>query len=102
MLRRRQEALGAPEVVVEVIRTSPLIDKLDVYRALGVPEVWVFRAGALTVHALDAAAGGYLVRPTSAFVPGLDLAMVARYAMREDTTQALREFEAEVRAASSP
>jgi hypothetical protein len=33
-------------------------------------------------------------------VPTLDLAMIVRYAKREDTTKALRAFEAEARAAA--
>src|ERR1700722_8340393 len=32
---------GYPEIVLEVIHTSPLLDKLDVYRVFGVAEVWV-------------------------------------------------------------
>jgi Uma2 family endonuclease len=85
-----------PEIVLEVVHTSPLIDKLDVYSAFGVAEVWVFRNGAFTLYALDAA-GRYQVRPSSARVPGLAFEVVARYAVREDTPQALREFEAEIR-----
>jgi Uma2 family endonuclease len=91
----------APEIVIEVIRTSPLLDKLAVYLALGVQEVWVYRARAITVHVLDAAAGRYVARSSSVLVPTIDLAMVARYVEREDTLQALREFEAEVRAPRS-
>jgi Uma2 family endonuclease len=86
-----------PEIVLEVIATSPLVDKLDVYRAFGVAEVWVFREGAFTIRALDAKSGRYETRPASALVPGLDFGMVARYARREDTPQALREFEEEIR-----
>jgi Uma2 family endonuclease len=89
-----------PEIVVEVIRTAPLLNKLDVYRALGVPEVWVFRSGAFIADVLDPRTGEYTACRSSALVPSLDLAMVARHATREDTTQALRDFEAEVRAAS--
>lgn len=85
-----------PEIVLEVIHTSPLLDKLEVYRSFGVAEVWVFRDGAFTLHALDVATGIYEVRPRSALVPGLDLTMVARYVLREDTPQALREFEAAI------
>ena len=86
-----------PEIVVEVVHTSPLLNKLDVYRAFGIAEVWVFRNAAFTVHALDRLANRYEARAASALVPGLDLAIVARYAVRDDTPQALREFEAEIR-----
>ncbi len=85
-----------PEIVLEVIHTSPLLDKLDVYVGMGVREVWVFQDGAFTIHELDRAANAYVVRPASSLVPSLDFAAIARYAMRQDTPQALREFEAEL------
>ncbi len=86
-----------PEIVIEVVHTSPLINTLDVYRIFGVAEVWVFREGAFTLHALDRAHDRYDVCPSSTLVKGLDFALVARYAVREDTPQALRDFEAEIR-----
>ena len=32
-----------PEIVLEVINTSPLLNKLEVYSAMGVAEVWIFQ-----------------------------------------------------------
>jgi Uma2 family endonuclease len=93
-----KELARAPEIVIEVIRTSPLLDKLAVYLALGVQEVWVYRSGVLAAHVLDPDASRYVARASSAILPSLDLAMVARYVQRKDTMHALREFEAEVRA----
>jgi Uma2 family endonuclease len=87
-----------PEIVLEVIHTAPLIDKLDVYAAFGIAEVWVFRSGAFTIHVLDAARGRYETRADSERMPGLDFGMVARYAVREDTPEALWEFEGEIKA----
>jgi Uma2 family endonuclease len=87
---------NAPEIVLEVIHTTPLLDKLDVYAGLGVAEVWVFRAGAFSLHQLDPASGVYVRSTRSALLPDLDFAVVARYAVREDTPQALREFEGEI------
>jgi Uma2 family endonuclease len=86
-----------PEIVLEVVHSTPLVDKLSVYAAFGVAEVWVFRSGAFTIHALDRASGRYAVRPDSALVTGLDFACVARFAQRDDTPRALREFEALLR-----
>jgi Uma2 family endonuclease len=86
-----------PEIVLEVVHASPLLNKLDVYRGFGVAEVWVFHEGAFTVHAFDGAAGRYDVVPASRLIPSLDLALLARYAVREDTPQALREFERDIR-----
>lgn len=45
---------GVPDIAIEVIVTSGLVDKLDVYAGLGVPEVWTWRpdAGAIEIHQL--------------------------------------------------
>jgi Uma2 family endonuclease len=86
-----------PEIVLEVIHATPLVDKLSVYAAFGVAEVWVFRNGAFTIHALDRASGRYAARLDSALVTGLDFARVASFALRGDTPRALREFEALLR-----
>jgi Uma2 family endonuclease len=86
-----------PEIVLEVIHTSPLLNKLDVYAGFGVPEVWVFRDGAFVLFVLDRAANAYTQVSRSALLPELDFAMIARYAVRTDTPKALRELEAELR-----
>ena len=41
-----------PDVAIEVVVSSPLLDKLEVYRGLEIGEVWVFRAGKFTIHRL--------------------------------------------------
>ena len=87
-----------PDIVLEVIHTAPLLDKLDVYAKLGVPEVWIFKSGAFAVHALDAEERVYRVVSKSVHLPDLDLALIARHAMRQDLPQALRELDAALRA----
>jgi Uma2 family endonuclease len=42
-----------PDITLEVIVTSPLLDNLEVYCGLGVREVWVFRNAAFQVLALQ-------------------------------------------------
>jgi Uma2 family endonuclease len=83
-----------PEIVIEVIRTPPLIDKLPIYAAMKVGEVWIFRDGAFTVHVLDVASATYRVVSSSPLLPELDFTVLARFVTREDTGDALREFEA--------
>lgn len=89
-----------PQIVLEVIHSSPLLNKLDVYAPMGIQEVWVFRDGAFRIYVL-AADGSYGDAPggASRLLPTLDFAMVARYAVRSDTPRALREFEQEMDAA---
>ena len=85
-----------PHIVLEVVHSAPLLNKLEVYAPMGIQEVWIFREGAFRICEL-ASNGTYgeAPRATSKLVPGLDLTMVARYAVRSDTPRALREFERE-------
>ncbi len=86
-----------PEIAIEVVHSSPLLDKLDVYAPMGIEEVWVYAAGAFTLHRLDGTA--YVRAAKSELLPGLDFDLLARFVPREDTLAALREFEAAVRGA---
>jgi Uma2 family endonuclease len=79
-----------PDIVLEVIHTSPLLDKLHVYAGLGVPEVWLFRRGAFEVHRL--AGDHYDSIERSQFLPELDLALIARLAAYPDQQDALDEL----------
>ena len=88
-----------PEIVLEVIHTSPLLSKLEVYAGFGVAEVWIFKDASFRLYALDAGTGRYHQVDRSVLLPQLDFAMIARYAVRVDTPQALRDFEAELRGA---
>jgi Uma2 family endonuclease len=54
-----------PDLVIEVDLTSPSRRRLPMYQALGVPEVWVWRADALTVHVLSPS-GSYEAQSASA------------------------------------
>ena len=86
-----------PEIVLEVIHTSPLLNKLEVYAGFGVQEVWVFKDGAFILYGFDPTTGSYTQLERSRLLPALDFAMIARYALRPDTPRALRELEAELR-----
>jgi Uma2 family endonuclease len=43
-----------PDLALEVVWTSGGLDKLEIYRRLGVGEVWIWKDGRITVHALRA------------------------------------------------
>lgn len=79
-----------PDIVLEVIHTSPLLDKLHVYQGFGVPEVWLFRNEAFELYRL--ASGAYERIERSGFLPDLDFTLLARLAVREDQLDALREL----------
>jgi Uma2 family endonuclease len=90
-----EELRDYPHIILEVIHSSPLLNKLDVYASMGIREVWVFRDGVFWIYAL-ATDGAYREQKASELIATLDFAMVARYAVRTDTPRALREFEQEI------
>jgi Uma2 family endonuclease len=92
----RGEDKPIPDVALEVVATRGSIDKLEVYRGLGVPEVWVFEKAAFRVFALHA--GRYEPIPRSEVLPEVDLGRVAHYACQEDQHAALKAFRDELRA----
>jgi Uma2 family endonuclease len=84
-----------PDLAIEVIVTSGGVDKLEVYRRLGVIEVWFFQENCFAVYRLQGEA--YERIATSELLPNLDLAMLADYAMRPDPLEALIEYRHRVR-----
>ena len=87
---RRIEEGQFPDIVLEVIHTAPLLDKLEVYRGFDVPEVWLFQDGKFELHRLSGATYQRVERST--FLPDLDFALIGRLAAREDQDEALREL----------
>ena len=63
-----------PDFAVEVVWTRGGIDKLEVYRGLGVPEVWVWQEGRLRFYTLGD--DGYRAALRSSFLPALDPRLV--------------------------
>jgi Uma2 family endonuclease len=84
-----------PDIALEVIITRGSIDKLDVYRGLGVREVWVFEAGRFQLFALRGE--GYAPIPVSEVLPEVDLAELARFAADADQHAALKAYRAALR-----
>ena len=76
-----------PDLVIEVDITRSSLNKLPIYAALGVPEVWRYTDGAVEIRCLTADA--YLESETSQVLPGIDAVMVTRF-MEEARTTANR------------
>lgn len=88
----RELSGGFPDIVLEVIETSPLVDKLDVYDGFGVPEVWIFERGKFTLYRRRASSG-YVRATKSALLPQLDLALIEKLAKKTDQLAALEALE---------
>jgi Uma2 family endonuclease len=84
-----------PDFAIELNWTSGGLDKLEVYRGLGVREVWMYEDGKLGVYVLRGER--YVRAARSKLLPGIDLTRVAALASRPDQPVAVREFRAALR-----
>ena len=66
-----------PDLVIEVDITRSSLDKLSIYAALGVPEVWRYTAGEIEIRCLTG--DGYIMSDISRVLPGITASMVTRY-----------------------
>jgi Uma2 family endonuclease len=92
-----------PDIAVEVERTSASLDKLVIYAALGVPEVWRVRRAA--VHILHLVGARYEEAPSSlsfSFVTADALSTHLARGLAEGTRAATRAFRAWVQERRGP
>jgi Uma2 family endonuclease len=78
-----------PDIAIEVIWTSGGIDKLEVYRKLGVREVWFYERGTLRFFALRAG-DQYHEIACSELLPQLPVDVLLECLREPDQTSALR------------
>jgi Uma2 family endonuclease len=92
-------AIGAPkdspDLAVEVMWTHGGIDKLDVYRGLGVKEVWIWKKEELKAYELRGDA--YVEISQSVVIPGLSPSFIAGFLDCETQTEAVRKLRAALR-----
>jgi Uma2 family endonuclease len=79
-----------PDIALEVVATRGSIDKLDVYRGLGVREVWVHEDGQFRLFELRGDA--YEPIAASAVLPEVDLVELTRFAAEPDQHAALKAY----------
>jgi len=88
-----------PDLVVEVEITRSSLDRMDLYAAFGVPEVW--RYDGTTLHVAELQADGtYAAREQSLAFPFLPLAEISRFLHRRnhvDETSLIDSFREWVR-----
>ncbi|WP_088241836.1 Uma2 family endonuclease [Calothrix rhizosoleniae] len=84
-----------PDIAIEVVVTSGGLDKLEVYKRLGVNEVWYFKNNQLDVYCLGG--NSYEQVEKSEILPNLDLKMLAEYVVAIDPLEAALECRERVR-----
>ena len=85
-------AAATPDVALEVLWTSGGLDKLAVYAGLGVREVWFWKDGRISFHALRDGAYKEIARSEllSEFDPGLVGPLVNAASSQAEAVRALR------------
>ena len=87
-----------PQIAIEVVVASPLLDKLDVYAGLGVAEVWIWHSTSrnFAVHRL--VQRRYEAVAASQLMPRLDLGLLASFVRAgENHTALVKSYRAALR-----
>ena len=79
-----------PDLAIEVVLTSGLVDKLEIYRGLGVTEIWVWEAEQFQIYHLRPE--GYEQLTTSELLPDCDIELLASYVKPEEQFDAVMAF----------
>jgi Uma2 family endonuclease len=84
------EKKSIPDLVIEIISTSGEIDVLEIYRRIGVREVWFWHDSVISVYCLKA--DGYDLVSRSVLLPELDLRSLEFYSRMTDQFDAVNAF----------
>ncbi|AFY44578.1 Uma2 family endonuclease [Nostoc sp. PCC 7107] len=79
-----------PDLILEITVTSGGINKLKIYQRLGVPEVWFWEDGLLSLYCLQG--DSYIKATKSNLLPDLNLDLLAKYARMTDQYDAVNEY----------
>ena len=103
LLARSADALAGQRVLLqgvawqqyEALITSGLVDKLNIYKGLGVTEVWVWQSGQFLIYHLRST--GYELIAGSELLPALDMRLLASHVKPEDQFDAVMAFREAIR-----
>jgi Uma2 family endonuclease len=79
-----------PDLAIEVVITSSIVNKLEIYQGLGVTEVWQWQDGKFLIHHLRST--GYEQILKSELLPNLDTQFLASYVNPTDQFDAVMAF----------
>ncbi|ACB52914.1 hypothetical protein cce_3566 [Crocosphaera subtropica ATCC 51142] len=84
-----------PDLAIEVVYTSGGVDTLEIYRRLGVIEVWFWQNEQFTIYCLEN--DSYQVKSNSQLLPNLDLNLMAEYVTINDPLEAITQWRKQVK-----
>lgn len=84
-----------PDLAIEVVITSGGINALEVYRGLGVSEVWFWQNGGFSIYCLNEEKYEQVL--SSNLLPGLDIDLLASYVESDEPFDAVLAFRQKVR-----
>lgn len=91
----REQSKDRPDLVIEVVWTRGGVDKLEIYRRLGIHEVWFWIENAIHIHQL--VGSDYQRATESAWLPGLDVDLLCSFLDRKTINEAKRDYRAALR-----
>ncbi len=80
-----------PDIAIEVIVSRGGIDNLQVYKRLGIKEIWFWQNDSLTIYYLNQQ-GEYEQQNKSVILPELDVNLLASYVTASNPRIAVKEF----------
>lgn len=89
-----------PDLAIEVVLSSGVVDKLEIYRGLGVKEVWVWEVGGFTIYHL--CMDKYKVVNHSELLPHCNVEQLASHVNPDEQFDAVMTFRAELRRNLAP
>jgi Uma2 family endonuclease len=93
VLAEDHESVLRPDLVIEVQWSRANVSKLEIYRRLGIQEVWFWdKPNVLSVHVIRD--GDFVRVQRSACLPDLDLVELCSFLDRPSMTRATREYRA--------
>lgn len=79
-----------PDIAIEVVLSSGTVDKLEIYRGLGITEVWFWENNQFAIYHLRAAAYERVAR--SVLLPDLDIALLSSFIRPTEQFDAVMAF----------
>ena len=84
-----------PDLAIEVVYTSGGVDTLEIYRRLGVKEVWFLQNKKLIIYCIEN--DSYQTKPNSQLLPTLDLNLMAQYVIINNPLEAITQWRKQIK-----